>query len=146
MITAEQVHQDAVAGPKVTVVTVSGDRMHGKTHVLLDLVAGEIRRGRTVLYEAFDWTVATDTFRRLLDEHLVPGVDVLDRVSRRKGDPSVRQRSGGRVHFRSIGSTCSPRLRADTYVFDDVPVPRELLYGPPARIYHAPRADDRLFW
>ncbi|SKY24269.1 Uncharacterised protein [Mycobacteroides abscessus subsp. bolletii] len=147
MTTAEQVHQDAVGGPRVTVVTVSGDRQHGKTHILLDLVAGELRRGRLVLYETSDWPVAQERHRNLVNAHLMPGIDNLERVCRSANDLSIRHRSGGRVQFLSIGrSRSGAHYRADTYVFDDVPVPRELLYGPPARIYHAPRADDRPFW
>ncbi|WP_193604006.1 hypothetical protein [Mycobacteroides abscessus] len=146
MTTAEKVREDARTGPKVTVVTISGDRQHGKTHVLLDIVAAEIRRGRFVVYEVPDPPLATECLRCLTDDHLLWGIDELERVCRSFADMSIRHRSGGRIKFVTRGSARSGKLRGDTYVFDGTPVPRELLYGPPARIYHAPLSDDRLFW
>ncbi|WP_079614511.1 hypothetical protein [Mycobacteroides abscessus] len=134
------------APERVTLIEIKGDRQYGKTHLLLDLVAGEIRRGRKVRYETVNWPIACEALRRLVHEHLSPDIDQL-RVTDTNSAAVVEHRSGGKVTFRSMKArSAAPTHKWDTYVFDDVEFPLELLWGPPTRIYYAPRSHERVTW
>lgn len=123
------------------VITVSGDRMAGKTVALLSVVGVTAMRGENAMWVTNGLQMAGHHAQDL-GELMAPAVS---RVSRVAGSAHVEMASGGRVYFRSanqhkgrvphhsisqLGSQCS------AFVFDDVDVPVWLTQKfPGARIY-----------
>lgn len=123
------------------IITVSGDRMAGKTVALLSVVGVTAMRGENAMWVTNGLQMAGHHAQDLA-ELIGPAVS---RVSRANGSPHVEMVGGGRVYFRSAGqrmdrvphhsiSQLGNECRA--FVFDDVDVPVWLERKfPGARIY-----------
>lgn len=115
-------------------LTIIGDRQEGKTHLLLDIAARDIRDGKTVVFMGHNHATERDAMERFLEIHIAPAECAQARWSR--GNWQVCHVSGGVVHFapsRVPGSV-------DTFLLDDGAVYRdpEIVF-PSARVYRTAR-------
>lgn len=110
-------------------ITVSGDRQHGKSDMLLMAAARDARRGKKVIYECRGWRLASNVQRSLLDVLLQE--EVLKstfsngnlRVALRDLGLGPDWPGGGLVVFSSNGTGRPFYGEPDTYILDDTDRP-----------------------
>lgn len=127
----------------MSIVTIRGDRSTDKTHAGLAVAALDGIRGRTVVWLAHSWAYAAAAQRDLVD--LLPR-PLVQKVRLVNGSNRVDLTGGGRVYFlsgRAVPSTSFAVPSANTFIFDDTPIPEWFeRANPDARIYVTEKTGD----
>lgn len=127
---------------EVPVITISGERMAGKTEMLIDRMVRHAHEGLTVAYVSHTLRCAANTQGRIMNR-LDPEVI---KAHRSNGNMQIRYASGGKILFLSSGPHGFRGLQLDAVVWDDVskPVPFGLQFATKVIYLVLPESDVAL--